>query len=145
MKGGNKRGGLIHGGRRLTLLLLADLLAALLVLASCRSHPAPAMPTVAPTPTLDAFPTLTPRPAQGGAFWPQSPCAACHGLTAAGIAGNGPTLRGQKLDPSWAWEMVRGGFRYGGALPHPMFGPAVLSDRQIIDMVAWLNEQPPAR
>ncbi len=141
------RHGKWSGGRQnvrrlisLTIMLLLALL--LLSLAGCRGTSAPAaMPTVTPTPTLGAFPALTPVAARGGAFWPQSPCAACHGLTAAGISGNGPALRGQKLDPAWTWEMLRGGFRYGAALPHPTFAPQLLSDRQIIDIVAWLNQQ----
>lgn len=117
----------------------------LLALAGCRQQtkPTPAgRPTVPPTPTVGPFPTLTPQPEKGGAFWPQSPCAACHGLEAGGIAGNGTALRGQNLDPAWTWQMLRGDFRFGAELPHPTFTPQMLSDQQIVDIIAWLNGQP---
>src|SRR5438034_5353165 len=77
-------------------------------------------------------------PANGKAIFTQLDCVTCHGVDAAGAWA--PDLAGKGITYAQAVRAIR-----NPLWRMPMFIPSQLSDREIVDMVAFWASLPPSK
>lgn len=144
----------ITGSVLALVLTLAVILCAAFALSGCEPEPLPVatisfqeeglVPRATPPPTSPLMPQATETVAaevstgsasvaHGQQLWREQSCSLCHGVLAAG--GVGPALIGNHTSLSTLTQVVRAG---RGTMPS--FGLDKLSDQDISDIYAWLEQ-----